>query len=93
MNTLKDEEKKNIYIEVQVDGTLAKKHNRSHTVMEKPAVEIDGMSLEKRCYQLFDPAHVARVERKVKIAIDMEKREKKDFSKLSVQKKLKVLDS
>ena len=62
-----------------MDGRLVKKHNKSHSVMEKPAVEIDGISLEKRCYQLFDPAHRARVERKVKIAIDMEKRDKKDF--------------
>ena len=61
--------------------------------MDRPAVEVDGMSLERRCYQLFNPAHNIKLERKVKMAIDLEKREKKDFKKLSVQKKLRILDS
>ena len=54
---------------------------------------MDGISLEKRCKQLFDPQHNSKVARKVKLAIDIEKREKKDFQKLSLQKKMQILDS
>ena len=96
MDALGRDERRRTYFEERPDGGLVKRraHTRSQmAVTGKPAVEVDGMSLEKRCKQLFDPGHKPRLERKVQAAMELERRAKKGFAKLSVQQKLQVLDS
>ena len=87
MDKLKKDAKIGTFYEEKADGKIVR-HQREHlSNMEKTgkaAVELQGMSLEKRCKQLFDPAHKSRLERKVLMAMELERREKKDFSKLSV---------
>ena len=62
------------FYEEKLDGRLVR-HQRQHlSIIEKlarPAVEIQGMSLEKRCKQLFDPSHKTRLERKVMMATEL----------------------
>ena len=47
----------------------------------------------KRCYQLFDSQYQKKLDRKAEIVIDSEKKTKKDFSKFSTLKKLKIVDN
>ena len=60
---------------------------------QEPQIKINGISVMKRCYQLFDSQYQKKLDRKAEIVIDSEKKTKKDFSKFSTLKKLKIVDN
>ena len=53
------------HIDVDGDGNLIPRFETSNPIQRQPTVEVDGVSLEKRCKQLFDPQHSTKIARKV----------------------------
>ena len=64
----------------------------SRLYSQEPEISIDGVSVMKRCYQLFDPQYQKKLDRKAEMVIDSEKKVGRGFSKFSTLKKLKILD-
>ena len=46
----------------------------SRMYSQEPEINIDGISVMKRCYQLFDPQYQKKLDRKAEIVIDSEKK-------------------
>lgn len=59
---------------------------------QEPVVNINGISVIKRCLQLFDPQYQKALDRKADLVINKEKTSNKDFDKFSTLKKLKIVD-
>ena len=53
------------HIDVDINGNLIPVHKGKKEIQRAPTVELDGISLEKRVKQLFDPSHAKKLERKV----------------------------
>ena len=64
----------------------------SRLYSQEPEISIDGVSVMKRCYQLFDPQYQKKLDKKAQMVIDSEKKMKRGFSKFSTLRKLKFVD-
>ena len=53
---------------------------------------LDGVSVTKRCMQLFDARYLKNLDRKASLAIQKEKQFHQKFDSFSTSKKLKILD-
>ena len=64
----------------------------SKIVNTEPKLLLDGVSITKRCKQLFDPRYKKNLERKADLVRAKEKQLQKKFESFSTAKKLKIID-
>ena len=55
-------------------------------------MNMGGISVLKRCLQLFDNQYEKKLDRKADLVIDKENKTKKNFDKFSLRKKLRIID-
>ena len=58
----------------------------------EPDIKAGGVSIAKRCLQLFDPQYMKKLDKRATIVIDKEMKSKKVFQDFSTLKKLKIFD-
>lgn len=64
----------------------------SKIYQQEPQLLLDGVSVTKRCMQLFDARYLKNLDRKASLAIQKEKQFHQKFDSFSTSKKLKILD-